>query len=720
MSSWPPPERPRLQISQLPYLRGLDGMRALAVVAVMVYHANHHWLSGGFLGVEVFFVISGYLITLLLIGEHEREGRVALGQFWMRRARRLLPALFVVLTALVLYMALFKPRPQGRTRGDVVAGLLYGSNWYQIAVGQGYTATEAFAPLRHLWSLAVEEQFYLLWPLVMVLILRRGRDHLPKVALWLVGTSVAIAVATGLLFVGGDIPVECATGTPHGYARVLGRCISINETLYLGTFSRASGLLLGAAFAMLFRPVAVMRGPMRRKGHLLDLVALVGLAVLVLQMTRLSLAESGVSLGQRFDPWLFRGGFFVTALATLAVIAAVVHRGAFMGRILGNPLFNWVGTRSYGLYLFHWPIYQIIRDSAGVDLSWLQFVVAMIITVPITEASYRFVEMPVRQGRLRQWMRSDRRVSRAVTYRNRRRLVLVLAAASSLVGFAGVSIAVADNVCVGDVECSLEVGDVVVAAPVNTGATLPPPSDSTTTTTTTIASDDPDAMGSKPPVGGGTPTATTVAETTTTTAAPPPQLPPAAFGESVMLGAVANLQQGGFNVDAAKSRQGADMVATIAYWRTQGWIGDTVVLQIGTNGGISDDTFAQIMAQLPADTTPHVIVLTVQAPKGWIDGNNAIIRNLPNVYPNVSILDWQYAAGFIRLCSDQVHIACGGGAAQYYADKIFLAIGRPDLVQNPVSTAPPPTDPPATQPPVTEPPATPAPTAAPAETTSPP
>ncbi len=162
------------QISQLPHLRGLDGLRALAVVAVMVYHANHSWLSGGFLGVEMFFVISGYLITLLLIGEHERSGRVRLGQFWLRRARRLLPALFVMMTLLAMYLALFNRRPQGRTRGDFIGGILYGSNWYQIVVGQGYTATEAFAPLRHLWSLAVEEQFYLVWPLVMLLILRHG------------------------------------------------------------------------------------------------------------------------------------------------------------------------------------------------------------------------------------------------------------------------------------------------------------------------------------------------------------------------------------------------------------------------------------------------------------------------------------------------------------------------------------------------------------------
>ena len=157
---------PREQISQVPYLPGIDGLRALAVSAVVVYHANSSWLHGGFLGVEVFLVISGYLITLLLIAEDERTGLVDLKNFWLRRARRLLPALFLLLIGLAVYTSLFYNRARASTRGDYIAALAYVSNWFQVWVGAGYTAAEAFAPLRHLWSLAVEEQFYLLWPLL--------------------------------------------------------------------------------------------------------------------------------------------------------------------------------------------------------------------------------------------------------------------------------------------------------------------------------------------------------------------------------------------------------------------------------------------------------------------------------------------------------------------------------------------------------------------------
>ena len=669
-----------MQISQLPYSPGLDGLRALAVVAVMVYHANHTWLSGGFLGVEVFFVISGYLITLLLIAEHERHGRIDLGQFWLRRARRLLPALFVMLAALAVYMTLFNSRPLGRTRGDFLGGLLYGSNWYQIVVGQSYTDIEAFAPLRHLWSLAVEEQFYLIWPVVMIFLLRKGRERLPKIAMRLFLIAVVIAVAVAVLYQPGFVAPDC-TGDTNGYAKIFGRCINVNDALYLSTFSRASGLLLGAGFAMLWRPVALMRGPMRKKGHLLDAIALVGLILLGLLMWRITLQDSFTA---EFDPWLYRGGFFFTGIVTLLVIAAVVHRQAFLGRLLGNRVFNWIGTRSYGLYLFHWPIYQIIRKS-GFDMTVWQFVLAMAITVPITEACYRVIETPIRRHGLMGWRSEGRRPAAAV-YRRRRRLMLAVAGISAVLGFAGMSVAVADNQCVGDVECSTE----------NPNIALPESTSSTSTTSTTLAETTPTDVttGSTGSTGSTVSTASTdviPVDTTPVTEAPPAtpeatvvSMPasdkaPIALGESVMLGAITQLQEGGFYVDALKSRQGDQMAELVEGLRAMGQIGATVVIQIGTNGAIDQAVLDRIMAQLPADTTPQVIFLTVTAPNGWTDGNNALIRNLPTIYPNVQVLDWQAATAMIELCKDGIHLVCGTGAQRAYANLIFDAVGRPDL-----------------------------------------
>ena len=241
-------------ISRVPYLPGLDGMRALAVVAVMVYHANSSWLPGGFLGVEVFFLISGYLITLLLIGEHERTGRVHLRGFWVRRAKRLLPALFTMLIGVTIYTALFNSDALGQLRGDVLAGLTYVSNWYMIWVGQGYTAAGDFAPLRHLWSLAVEEQFYLVWPIVMVGLMRLGRRRLPELSKYLLGAALLTYVLLAVLAPTG--PIVDPDTTPGAFWNLFGRPIAKVDTLYLGSFTRAGGLLLGAAFAMVWRPVA--------------------------------------------------------------------------------------------------------------------------------------------------------------------------------------------------------------------------------------------------------------------------------------------------------------------------------------------------------------------------------------------------------------------------------------------------------------------------------
>ena len=274
-------QRAAANLSKVPYLPGLDGMRALAVVAVMVYHANSEWLPGGFLGVEVFFVISGYLITLLLIAEHERTGTVRLGAFWMRRARRLLPALFLMLFLLLTYTWIFKSSTLGKLRGDMLAGCFYVSNWYQIWVGQGYTATGDFAPLRHLWSLGVEEQFYLRLADRDDARCCAARHAQP-------GAHRTLARAGGARGHGGDgaaLPpgTRSATAqvTPEAYWTIGGRCISKADALYLSTITRSRGLLLGGAFAMVWRPVAIMRGPLRDAAGMLDLVAVVGLALLL-------------------------------------------------------------------------------------------------------------------------------------------------------------------------------------------------------------------------------------------------------------------------------------------------------------------------------------------------------------------------------------------------------------------------------------------------------
>ncbi len=669
----------RNQVSRVPYLPGLDGLRAIAVTAVLVFHANHEWLSGGFLGVEVFFVISGYLITLLLLSEKERTGKVHLGQFWLRRARRLLPALFAMMGALAIYMSLFKQRPMGQARGDLLAGTSYVSNWFQIWTGQGYTAAADFAPLRHLWSLAVEEQFYIVWPLVMVVLLRVRGDRLPRVALWLMWASVFVAVVVAAMYVSGTVfigadPVtnapSCGIGESHGYISVLGRCVNVNEALYLGTFSRAGGLMLGSAFALVWRPVAIMRSPLRKRGRRIDLLGLFGFVGLAFMMNRLELVNARTN---EYDPWLFRGGFLLTGICTVAIIAAATHRRAWIGRLLGIRPLHWLGTRSYGLYLYHWPVYQIIREP-GQQLSMREFLTALLIAVPITELSYRLVELPVRQGRFGEWLRGGRRPRTRVALQRRRRSFVLGSTFAVLTGFAAVSVATADVLCEGEVACDAQKGQDEIAD-VGVVTSVPP-----VTAPPTVAVTQPTLPGETAPPS----TAPAPAPAPAPTPAPNPvdQLPAYAIGESVMLGAAPQLTAAGIQVNAAVSRQGTNVAEIVALTRAGGELGRVVIIQTGTNGKVSDETFASIMSALPPDQTPLVVFLTVKAPKGWIAGNNTRIRALPSKYPNVKVVDWevesQQIANELSNSDGGVHLSTAH-AKQFYVNLIFDAIGRPDL-----------------------------------------
>ena len=318
---------------------------------------------------------------------------------------------------MTVYTTLFRDDALGQLRGDVVAALTYVTNWYQIWVGQGYTASGDFAPLRHLWSLAVEEQFYLVWPLVMVGLMRLGRRRLPDLSKYLFLAAIGVTVLMAVLYYDG--PIGTPEVTPDAYWMIGERPIAKIDTLYLGTITRAGGLLLGAAFAMVWRPMAIMRGPIQHKGRLLDGLALAGLVGLgALCWFIYLIGPTGA------DPWLFRGGFFLCGLATLMMIAAVTHQRAMSGKLLGNVVLLWIGTRSYGLYLYHWPIYQGIRRVAGNTLTFPEFVVAIAATCVVTELSYRFIETPIRKGALGRWWKQLRASSDPIprrVHRHRRR-----------------------------------------------------------------------------------------------------------------------------------------------------------------------------------------------------------------------------------------------------------------------------------------------------------
>jgi hypothetical protein len=422
---------------------------------------------------------------------------------------------------------------------------------------------------------------------------------------------------------------------------------------------------------MVWRPMALLRGPARDKSRQLDLLAVGGLALLGLLMWKLTLSGVGHNTGIRFDPWLFRGGFFLTGLATLMVIAAVTHQRGLMGKVLGNPVFNYVGTRSYGLYLYHWPIYQIIRGQAGIPMSGAQWLWAMVFTVPITEASYRFVELPIRQGRLGEWMRGERRPRTALAYKRRQRLAGIGIASAALVGFAGVSIAMANNQCVGQVECDSELG-------LQARGTDPPVvTDVATLAPTTVPGVQPTGTGSDAVAPQQTAAPTT--QSTTTTLAVLQDKPVVAFGESVMLGAAPIMESRGIRTYAEVSAGPAKEIEWFVAAKAHYNITYGVVIQLGTNGTVTRDQYEAMLSEVPANIN-LVVMLTVRADRPWIAGNNEIIRSLPETHPNVKVLDWEQIAQSPEfaghLSGDGIHLK-DDAAKQAYTTLILQALGLP-------------------------------------------
>jgi len=353
---------------------GLDGLRALAVLAVIAYHLGFGWAPGGLLGVGVFFTLSGYLITdLLLAGPLSGRGR--LGDFWLARARRLLPALFLMLAVVVSWVVLVGPAQPPQFARAVAAAALYVSNWQLIFQHVSYFASFGPpSPLNHLWSLGVEEQFYIVWPLLLLVGVRfvhersappGVRPRLAAVTLVLAGASAA---EMALLYHPSLDP----------------------SRLYFGTDTRAFELLAGAALAMVWPSARLKSNVTLGRRRLLDLAGTVGLVAVGVLVWRTD----------EYSPFLYRGGFVLLSLATVLALVALVHPACRLGRVLGVGPLRWIGERSYGIYLWHVPILVLTTPAAAHRTDLLRAALQVTATLCVAALSWRFVEQPIRRGAL--------------------------------------------------------------------------------------------------------------------------------------------------------------------------------------------------------------------------------------------------------------------------------------------------------------------------------
>ena len=363
------------------YIPAIDGLRALAVIAVMLYHLGFTWIPGGFLGVDLFFVISGYVITRLLLDSIAQSGGLDLRGFYLARIRRLLPALIFMVTTTIIAIGIWAPDTIKRLLIDTPFSLTGTINWWLVAKEQDYFESIGRPPLlQHTWSLAVEAQFYLVWPLILYFVLKKfGKKHIPIAAL-------SIAAASGITLFLVSLSLDAANTSKVSH-------------IYFGTDTHSFGLFLGAALAVSWIPQNFKITVSKRAQNFIDGVGIFGFIGIL--STFLLIDES--------QPTLYKIAFPLAGIFGAAIIMSIVHPASRFAPILEFKPLLWIGERSYAIYLWHWVIFQVTRpsvDLAGED--WALYALRILIVFALADISLRYIELPVRRGVIQYWFKGRR------------------------------------------------------------------------------------------------------------------------------------------------------------------------------------------------------------------------------------------------------------------------------------------------------------------------
>ena len=538
------------------YIPAIDGLRALAVIAVMFYHLGFSWIPGGFLGVDLFFVISGYVITRLLLDSIAQSGGLDLRGFYIARARRLLPALLFTVVTTTIAIGIWAPDTIKRFVTDMPFALTGTMNWWLVAREQDYFESIGRPPLlQHTWSLAVEAQFYLVWPLILYFILKKlGKNRIPFAAL-----LIAAASGIALLIVSLSLDASSSSDVSH---------------IYFGTDTHSIGLFLGAALAVSWIPQNFTTTLTKQAQNFIDGVGVFGFIGIL--ATFLFIDES--------DPTLYKIAFPLAAIFGAAIIMSVVHPASRFAPVLENPVLLWIGQRSYAIYLWHWIIFQVTRPT--VDLAgqtWALYSLRILIVFALADISLRYVEIPIRRGALKYWLKGLKYRTKKERSRQTRFFisifVLVLALAS-VVSVRAISIGNEQRVAI---EESLNSSEVSAPNPSSEGIWL--------------------------------------------------------TGDSVILGIRTSLNEVApvSLINARIGRQAPELLDVMK--RDIAQAGDSpVIFNLGNNGLLQEEVVREIFELVKSQSS--IIVVNTAVPRPWRDSNNSILSQVASQYSNVKVIDW--------------------------------------------------------------------------------
>ena len=578
------------------HISSIDGLRAIAVTAVVLYHLGISWIPGGFLGVDLFFVISGYVITRLILDSINQSSALDLRSFYAARLRRIYPGFLFMIICTIIFIGVWAPEAIKRFLSDLPYALTGSINWLLVARHQDYFETVGRPPLlQHTWSLAVELQFYLIWPIILLTVLKYfGKKNIARIAL-----IIAMVSGTTLFFVSLQLDQSNAQQISH---------------IYFGTDTHSLGLFLGSALAVSWIPQNLSADIEKRAQDVIDGIGVVGLLGLI--STFLFIDESNASL--------YRIAFPLAGIFGCLVLISLVHPASRFAPIISTAPFRWVGQRSYGIYIWHWVIFQVTRPS--VDLSgqtWALYLARVLLVLALADISLRWVEIPFRQGLVQDWFRGMKYRSAKVQLRQK------ISVISSIIAV----LAITSSISVQAINKANEVGNQVLQQSTQEQQTQ-------------------DDLGS-----------TTGLWVT---------------GDSVILGIRSKLEAKEHIslINARVGRQAPELLAVMRVDQNS-VPSSPVVFNLGNNNALTEATVVEIFEIVK--NQPQVIVVNTAVPRAWKDSNNAIISKVASRYSNVKVVDWdRISKGRPELFApDGVHLSPAG--SDVYVDLVVS-----ELVKTPV------------------------------------